>query len=68
VWSFPCEPGSSEMGESFLLVMPFYCSGSLVIPSPVSPFHCVDRSDCYSCILDTQNSCNAKGSLSLYLC
>lgn len=33
---------------SFFFVTPFHCACSLVILSPVTPFHCTDLSDCYS--------------------
>jgi len=50
LWSFICEPRSSVLGEhfAFYFVTPFCSASSTVITSPVTPFHCIDLSDCYS--------------------
>jgi len=63
--AFPCEPRSLRTGEqSFFLslITPFYSVGPFVIALLVAPFHHVDLSDCFICLLhvsDLEGGCLA---------
>ena len=46
LWSLSCEPRSSEMGEYFSFITPFYLCWSLCCYAFLSPFHCTDLFDC----------------------